>query len=109
MASTDVAEVGVLVEAAQAPNAPARWGRSLLRFARRKPLGFISLVYILIVGTMVIFAGVFAPSGPFDVDATARLAEPGSEHWFGTDNLGRDVYSRVIYGGRTSLMVAQPR
>ncbi len=68
------------------------------------------LTYIgLAIASLVIFAAVFAPFiATHDVTAqnlAVRFADPSAEHWFGTDALGRDVFSRVIYGARISLQV----
>jgi peptide/nickel transport system permease protein len=67
---------------------------------------------LLIGGTMVgailliaLLAPLIAPMGPQDTDYTARLKPPTGEHLFGTDNLGRDVFSRVIWGARIDLQV----
>jgi peptide/nickel transport system permease protein len=51
-----------------------------------------------------ILAPVIAPYDPIVQDLTVRLQAPSSAHWFGTDNFGRDIFSRVIYGGRYSLL-----
>ena len=80
-----------------------RW---LARFARRKAMGFFGLIVLLVVG----FAAVFAPwITPYNFAATdfgARLEGPSLTHWLGTDNLGRDLLSRVIYGARVSLGIS---
>ena len=51
-----------------------------------------------------VFAPVIAPYDPITQDLTLRLNAPSASHWFGTDNFGRDIFSRVIYGGRYSLL-----
>lgn len=53
---------------------------------------------------MAILAPVIAPYDPIAQDLTARLQAPSAQHWFGTDNFGQDIFSRVIYGGRYSLL-----
>jgi peptide/nickel transport system permease protein len=82
------------------------WMREFWRFARRKPLGFLGLV--ILVG--ISGAAVFAPwLTSYDFAATnfsARLEGPSAEHLFGTDNLGRDLFARVLYGARISLGVS---
>ncbi len=62
-------------------------------------------VLLLFVG-VAIFASVFAPRDPASIDLSARLLPPGSGHLFGTDELGRDILSRVLFGTRISLGVA---
>ncbi len=62
----------------------------------------------LLVTTMMIALGVLAPligGDPSHMDVAGRLAAPGRAHWFGTDDVGRDVWSRVVYGARLSLLV----
>jgi peptide/nickel transport system permease protein len=63
--------------------------------------GAIVLALVLIA----LFAPAIAPHGAFDNDYTARFVPPSSEHWLGTDDLGRDIFSRIIYGARIDLRV----
>src|SRR5688572_2928296 len=80
-----------------------RWPRWLTLLTRRK----ITMAGAIIMGITLI-VGVLAPviaGNPTHMDVKARLAAPSATHWFGTDDVGRDVYSRVIYGARLSLMV----
>lgn len=74
-----------------------------LSFARRKPVSAVAAAVIAVVGSLALLAPVLAPYGPDDIDLLARLAGPGSDHWLGTDQFGRDVLSRVMHGGRVSL------
>jgi peptide/nickel transport system permease protein len=83
--------------------APTRW---LWRFARRKPLGFVGLAILAGSGLSAIFAGIVAPYGYADTDFLARLEGPSRTHLLGTDNLGRDLLSRVIYGTRVSFGIS---
>ncbi|MCG5219869.1 ABC transporter permease [Streptosporangium sp. KLBMP 9127] len=75
---------------------------------RRRPLFIFSSVLILILLVIAVFPQWFSSVDPFNA-ATCQLAQarnpPGSAHWFGTDNLGCDVYSRTIYGARNSIVV----
>jgi peptide/nickel transport system permease protein len=95
---------------AVATTAPARPGLgqrigSRARWLRRHPT---ILAGLLILGTMLVIAiasPLFATHDPIRINPTARLQPPSADHWFGTDHLGRDVYSRVIYGSRISLLV----
>ncbi len=77
-------------------------------FARLKkdPLGIMGLVIIVLILLVTIFASVLAPYDPLEVDVYNRLASPTWQHWLGTDQLGRDVLSRVLYGGRVALKVS---
>ena len=72
---------------------------------RRSPLTIAGIVILLVALTMVIFAPFIAPFDPYAVDLRARLAAPGAAHWFGTDEVGRDLFSRVVYGARASIGV----
>jgi peptide/nickel transport system permease protein len=76
-----------------------------LQFTRRKPLG--ALGGFIVVGLLIM--AVFAPwIAPYQYDETipgARMKAPGAQFWMGTDNLGRDVYSRVVYGAAVSVTV----
>ena len=64
--------------------------------------------YLFTLGVIIclawIIAAILAPYDPVVQDLTARLQAPSAQHWFGTDNFGRDIFSRVIYGGRYSLL-----
>lgn len=71
----------------------------------RSPLTMIGLIVVLIILTLVIFAPLFATHEPNAIDLRARLAAPSAAHWFGTDEVGRDIYSRILYGGRQSIAV----
>lgn len=79
--------------------------QNLKRFARRKPMGAISAFILILLALTAIFAPVLATHDPILQDGPGRLQAPSAEHWMGTDNLGRDVFSRVIFGARISLEV----
>lgn len=71
----------------------------------RTRLASAAIVIILLVVLSAIFAPLIAPYNPEQVDFAAALSGPSLDHWFGTDNLGRDTFSRVVYGARVSLQV----
>jgi peptide/nickel transport system permease protein len=73
---------------------------------RKDPLGMVGLVIVTVILLATIFASLLAPHDPLDVDVYNRLQGPTWQHWLGTDQLGRDVLSRVLYGGRVALKVA---
>src|SRR5207253_3133038 len=80
--------------------------RAVGRFARRKPLGALGALIVVAMLVMAVFAERIAP---YDYDQTirgARMQPPSAAHWLGTDNLSRDMWSRVIYGARVSVTVA---
>jgi ABC-type dipeptide/oligopeptide/nickel transport system permease subunit len=79
--------------------------RALWTVIRRKPLGAVSAALIAVIVLTAIFADVLAPYDPLAAQPEIRLAFPSWEHPFGTDDIGRDVLSRVIYGSRISLWV----
>lgn len=65
----------------------------------------VGLVMLLVVLLMAIFAPLLATHSPLEINVVDRIQGPGIDHWFGTDEHGRDIYSRVIYGSRISVMV----
>ncbi|RKN08432.1 ABC transporter permease [Streptomyces radicis] len=83
--------------------ARARIGAALRGTARR-PWLLLAALYLGLVLAWTVAPGVFAHQDPLLTDASRGLRPPGAEHWFGTDNLGRDLYSRVVHGTRTSLV-----
>ena len=82
-----------------------RWGRRVRRLARSGVVAAGAVVALLVVGVAV-FAPVVAPHSPDEPNFDLIEAPPSYKAWFGTDRLGRDVLSRVIYGSRISLSVA---
>ena len=78
---------------------------SLLRAVLRHRLAMVGLVIIALLCAMAVLAPLLAPYSPYDQDLYAVLSPPSATHWLGTDNLGRDLLSRVIYGARASLLV----
>ena len=72
---------------------------------RHNPLAAAGLVMISVFVLCAIFAPWIVPHDPAQIDLPARLQRPSSQHWFGTDELGRDILSRVIYGSRISMLV----
>ena len=75
------------------------------RFCRRKPLGALGAVIILVLLVMAGFAEWIAPYAYDQQIADARLQPPGRAFLFGTDNVGRDIFSRIVYGARVSVTV----
>ncbi len=79
--------------------------RLVLRFVRRKPLGAIGGVIVLALLVMAVFAGQIAPYSYDQSIRGFRMKPPSGQFWMGTDNLARDVWSRVVYGARISVTV----
>lgn len=91
----------------ETPSSPsqASWGRRYRIWLNLKsnPLAMIGLFIILLFVFIAIFAPWLAPYNPSTQDLGNRLAAPSAQHWFGTDELGRDIFSRILYGGRVTL------
>ena len=79
---------------------------STWRKLRRDPLGMLGLAIVLGTGCLAVFAPWLTSYDPNEVDVYARLLPPSAEHWLGTDQLGRDIYSRLLYGGRVAMKVS---
>lgn len=77
----------------------------LRRMARQNKLAAFSAVLIALVLLLAVFAPLISPYGEAEQDVLARLQPPSAAHWFGTDELGRDVLSRILYGSRLSLAI----
>ncbi len=74
-------------------------------FVRRKPLGAAGGLVLAVMLALALLAEGVAPYGYDEADIFSRLKAPSEAHWLGTDNLGRDLLSRVIYGARVSMAV----
>ncbi|HZR30424.1 MAG TPA: ABC transporter permease [Terriglobales bacterium] len=79
--------------------------RTLKQAARRNLLATIGLILAAIFVVFALFGPWIAPHDPARIDLPARLASPSLAHWCGTDELGRDILSRLIYGARISMLV----
>jgi peptide/nickel transport system permease protein len=78
---------------------------SLPRAARHNPLAAMGAVLVVIFVIFALFAPWISPQDPAHIDLPIRLQPPSSAHWCGTDELGRDILSRLIYGARISMLV----
>lgn len=95
---------------APSPRSPAQaraqaWWRGWRRL-RANPAALAGLLILLALVLAAVFAPLIATHGPLAQDLGARLQPPSAEHWLGTDELGRDIYSRVVYGARITLRIA---
>lgn len=81
------------------------FSRFLGRFRRQKP-AIAALVYLVVLVLVALFAPWIAPFDPNAQKLLDTFAAPSAEHWFGTDHIGRDVFSRVVFAGRISLVAA---
>lgn len=82
------------------PRAPARRSRR----ARMPVTVGVSIAFLAVVVFLALFGGLVAPRGPGTTNLAIGLTTPNSQYWFGTDDLGRDVFSRVIFGARNALL-----
>jgi peptide/nickel transport system permease protein len=80
--------------------------RRVVRVFFGRKLAVVGLVLVVLLIITAISAPWIVPYPPNDIDMTNTLAKPSAEHWLGTDNLGRDILSRIIYGARTSIIIA---
>jgi peptide/nickel transport system permease protein len=90
---------------AAAPARPEKERNAILSFLADEPVGAVALGFLVLLALVTIFAPWVAPYDPVAVDFSAQLAAPDAAHWMGTDPYGRDIMSRLIYGGRTALVI----
>jgi peptide/nickel transport system permease protein len=101
MTTTTVADPAIWNE----PRPAVKRLRALGRFFTRKPLGAAGLVVIVVIVIVGLVPGLFERTDPNDLDQARILQEPGAAAWLGTDQLGRDMYSRLVHGARIALIV----
>ena len=77
----------------------------VVKFIRTKPLGAAGAVVILAMMFVAAFAGTLARYDPYEGDYALQFARPSAEHWLGTDEFGRDLLTRIMYGARIALFV----
>jgi peptide/nickel transport system permease protein len=99
---TDIASGATLLESVVQHET---WVGKTLRFFRTKPLGAIGLVVVLIFIFAALFAEEVAPYDPLFISYESLLGAPSAHHWLGTDDFGRDLFSRIIFGARTAMLV----
>ena len=87
------------------PTPTAAWRQRAWRYLRRHPTLIFGGVLLLIMLVMAVFAPYLNTVDPQALSPIKRLRWPSAQYWFGTDMLGRDVYSRTVYGARVSLTV----
>ena len=83
----------------------ARWLGRVWWFMRRKPLGAIGAVLVVTVLVTGIFAPLVAPYGYSQQNLRQKFKSPSGDHLMGTDELGRDIFSRIVYGARVSIII----
>ena len=77
-----------------------------IRLLKEKPLGIVGAIIVLILLFAGVFANVLAPDEMNEIHLESRLEAPSARYWLGTDQLGRDVLSRIIYGARISVIIS---
>lgn len=77
----------------------------LVKLAQAKPLGAIGGLIVAVLVFTALFAPVMAPHDPYRVDAKTRLSPPGAQFVLGADEMGRDLFSRIVFGARVSMLV----
>lgn len=90
---------------AKAVGAAAVGVRKVLLSFRRRPMLWLGGLIVAALVFVAVFAPLLGTSDPNEIAVTYRMRFPTADHWFGTDSLGRDIYSRVLYGTRVSLLV----
>ena len=80
--------------------------RRILRVFFSMKVAVVGFVIVLFFIVLAIFAPLIAPYNPYTIHTSQQLMAPSSSHWLGTDTLGRDILSRIIYGARTSMIIA---
>jgi len=94
-----------IVVARATPELPANAGLWLLRHIRGDPLGLLGLSLVALVVFCGLFADWIAPYDPFKIDVPAMFSPPSAQHIMGTDNVGHDIFSRIIKGSQIALFV----
>jgi peptide/nickel transport system permease protein len=97
--------IDIDIAAADEPSWARRWWLTALKFSREKPLGAAGAWVVIIMIVAAVLAEVIAPYHPLATDYGAMLGAPSAQHWLGTDEFGRDLLTRIIYGARTALLV----
>ena len=105
MTTTELPVPGQAAPLAQMETGQRLW-QLLRRFTATSPLGALSALFLIGLVFIAIFADQVAPYHPLEADFRALRHPPYAAHWMGTDNLGRDVLSRLIHGARISLFVS---
>ena len=76
------------------------------RSIRKNPIAVVSALFLLFACSAAVLADVVAPYDPYETDILNRINGPSADHWLGTDNVGRDVLSRMIHGARPTMAIA---
>ncbi|MBN1316070.1 MAG: ABC transporter permease [Anaerolineales bacterium] len=85
-------------------NRQSPWKKAMREFTRNR-MALFGLIIVLVLILVALMAPILAPYDPYEMDIKARFSPPTLQHLFGTDNFGRDIFSRILYGARISLQV----
>jgi peptide/nickel transport system permease protein len=96
---------GVLALTDERRRSSGNWGRFARAF-RRNHIAMVGMAIVLIMVVAALFPGTIATHEPNALDPAARLTGPSNVHYLGTDDFGRDIFSRLVYGARISLLIA---
>ncbi|MDO5641146.1 MAG: ABC transporter permease [Paracoccus sp. (in: a-proteobacteria)] len=77
----------------------------VIRFVTRQPMGALGLALIIAFFVIAVFAPWLAPYDPYRTNYANAIMPPSGAHWLGTDSFGRDLFSRILYGGRTAFVI----
>jgi len=104
MNSGTMVETSVAIDAELAAARPS-FGRGLIGWVRHQPLGAASALSVILMILVAVFASQFSPFDPVANHYDTMHAPPSAEYWLGTDQFGRDILSRIIWGARTALFI----
>jgi ABC-type dipeptide/oligopeptide/nickel transport system permease subunit len=93
---------------AEEPLVASRWSRLVSRFLENRSAAAGGAILALLI-VCAAGATLIAPHDPLAINPVMRLRPPGLQHWFGTDEVGRDLFSRIVYGSRYFLLIAWSR
>lgn len=103
-ATTNISAAGAIRARVERP-LPLTVANAVWTFMKRKPLGGVGLLIVVVLFLCAVFAPVIAPYSYEKQNIRDRLQGPSADHWLGTDDRGRDMFSRIIYGARVSIFV----
>ena len=78
--------------------------RKFLWALYRRKIAFLGAIVLVVIFLLAVFAPYIVPFDPAEINPTDRLQAPNARHWFGTDNFGRDIFSRVVFGARMTIL-----
>lgn len=98
------ANATLLPRAARQQTPESLWRRAIRRF-RRHRLAMAAMIFLVLLFFSALFPQLITSSDPLEIIMAERLSSPSAQHWLGTDDFGRDIFARIVYGARVSLEV----